>query len=147
MVANATPNITHYGTLAAASDARLKQDVQDASLSECQTIVDAIVPKTYQRTDQESDKHRLGFIAQDLLANLPSSGKFQNLVTTFMHGEVGSEQEMYGVDYSRLAACVLWGVCKNQQTALKSLTARVEALEAQTKRPTKKSTKVNSDAL
>ena len=42
-------------------------------------------------------------------------------------------EELLTIDHSRLVA-ILWGVCKNQQTALKLLSTRVEALEAPKKR-------------
>ena len=139
VIANATPNITHYGTLAAASDERLKDDIQEANSEDCQQLFDAVAVKTYKRKDHETDKYRVGYVAQDVQAALLANGKFQNLVTTFTHGEGDDKQEMLAVDYSRLN-CILWSVVKKLQT-------RVEALEAQAKRPSKKSTKVNSDAL
>ena len=113
--------------------------IQDSDTEACQKILAQVNTKTYTRKDHTDGFTRLGFIAQDVQAALPQDGKFQNLISTFPHGEGDDQEEMLGVDYSRMV-CVLWN-------CVKSLTARLEALEAQTKRPTKKSTKVNSDAL
>ena len=131
--------IVHHGTFAAASDERLKDDIQDSDTEACQKILAQVNTKTYTRKDHSDGFTRLGFIAQDVQAALPQDGKFQNIITSFTHGKGDDQEEMLGVDYSRMV-CVLWN-------CVKSLTARLEALEAQTKRPSKKSTKVNSDAL
>ena len=54
------------------------------------------------------------------------------LITSFTHGEGDDAEEMLGVDYARLT-CVLW-------TCVKSLTARIEALEAPKKKTSKSKT-------
>ena len=108
------------------SDARLKRDVEEVDLNACQQIFDAVNPKSYRRVDYECDKRRCGFLAQDVQAVLPTS--FQNIVTTYKHGE--EKTEMLSLDYSRMAAVVLWGVVKNQQKQLQELTARVASLES-----------------
>ena len=128
-VASATPNIVHHGTFGAASDARLKDDIQEANSEDCQQLFDAVAVKTYKRKDHETDKYRVGYVAQDVQAALPADGKFQNLVTTFTHGEGDDKVEMLAVDYSRLS-CILWSVVKKLQT-------RVEALEAPKKKTAK----------
>ena len=131
-VDNASTNIVHYGTFGAASDRRLKDDIQDADAEDCQRILDQVNVKTYTRKDHKTGDHRLGYIAQDVQAALPPDGKFQNLITTFTHGEGDDATDMLGVDYSRMT-CVLW-------TCVQALLKRVEALEqAQTKKKTVKS--------
>ena len=111
-------NITYYGTLASASDKRLKEDIEDVSLDDCQTLFNSIMPKSYERIDaplSQTGKHRLGFTAQDVQSALLSDGKFVNLIDTFMHGpEDGEKEDMVSVSYDRMAL-VLWGVVKNQQ--------------------------------
>jgi hypothetical protein len=120
-----TLNVSCSGTFSSASDQRLKEQIKDADLDMCQTVFDAISPKTYKRNDVDQNKTRLGFIAQDFEANLPI--EFQNIVAPFIHG-IDDKQEMLGLDYARIT-CILWGVCKNQQKALQELTQRLEALE------------------
>ncbi len=44
---------------------------------------------------------------------------------------------LLALDYSRLAATVLWGVCKRQQQAIEALTLRLDALEGKKKKPRK----------
>ncbi len=79
--------------------------------------------------DLPGDEIRLGMIPQDIV-----SEDFPNLV-----GGERPRDGMLTLDYARLT-CILWQQCK-------SLQQRVEALATHTKRPTKRSTKVNSDAL
>jgi hypothetical protein len=129
-------NITYYGTLTSASDQRLKTDIQDVSLEDCQTVFDSLTPKTYKRRDQTDGKYRLGILAQDLKRILPA--RWDNLVDSFMHGpEDGAKEEYLSVSYDRLSLC-LWGVVKNQQKALRELTLRIDALEAPKKKTAKK---------
>jgi hypothetical protein len=86
--------------------------------------------KTYKRLDtpEENRPFRLGVLAQDVQKALPSDGKFDNLIDTFLHGEEDAQQEMLSVRYDRLT-CVLWTVVKQQQKQLQELTARVALLE------------------
>ena len=131
-VSASNANITYYGSLTSASDRRLKTEIEDVSLEACQTLLEAVNPKTYKRSDQSEAgrPYRLGVLAQDVRDALPADGKFANLVGSFMHGpEDGDRQEMLSVSYDRLA-CVLWAVVKNQQKALQELTQRVAGLEA-----------------
>ena len=72
--------------------------------------------KTYTRKDHDDGLHRLGFIAQHVKASLPKDGKFQNLVTTFMHNDNDSAQEVPGVDYSRLVMACLCALVRDQVT-------------------------------
>ena len=46
-------------------------------------------------------------------------------------------QPLLALDYSRIAATVLWAQCKHQQAQLEALTARIEALEAPKKKTVK----------
>ena len=104
-------NVVCGGTLSNSSDARLKSHVQEIDFNECQLIFDSVTPKSYQRVDYDTDKRRCGFIAQEVQAALPTTD-FQNIVTTYEHG-VEEKTEMLSLDYSRMAAVVLWGVVKN----------------------------------
>ena len=82
---------------------------------------------------------RVGFRAQEIAANVPDD--ITNLV--FMSYE--RDQPLLALDYSRIAATVLWAQCKHQQAQIEALTQRVESLEG--KRAPKKSTKTKSDAV
>jgi len=124
-------NIVVGGSLTQNSDERLKEDIQDVDTAMCTQLVDAVSARTYRRRDIEQTKTRIGFVSQELLANLPSGGEFQNIVLGYPHKEEdGNEIEYLGVDYARLT-CVLW-------TVVKSLQQRIEALEAPKKKATKK---------
>ena len=59
-----TGNLVYYGTLTSASDQRLKTQIEDVSLTDCQILFDAVTPKTYKRTDQIDAKWRIGVLAQ-----------------------------------------------------------------------------------
>ena len=87
--------------------------------------------KTYKRVDHEGENrpYRLGLIAQDVEAALPSNGKFANLVGSFQQAKDGDQEELLSVAYERLT-CVLWTVVKDQQKQLAQLTARVASLES-----------------
>ncbi len=63
---------------------------------------------------------RLGFIAQDIKANIPV--EFDNMIVT-------TSNSLLAVDYTRMV-CVLWGVVKKLQE-------RINTLES-TKKTTKK---------
>ena len=124
-------NITYYGTLASASDRRLKTSIEDVSLDDCLTLLSAVSMKTYQRIDEPGEDYRLGLIAQDVQENLPP--KFSNLVGSFQHGDEGAREEMLSVSYDRLS-CVLWTIVKQQQTTMQGLAQRLELLEGKKKK-------------
>ena len=125
---SATSNTTTiHGTFVNSSDRRLKEGIEQADYVECQRVFDNVEVQTYKRNDTETSQHRLGFIAQDVQAALPT--KWQNIVRPFLfEHEDKSREEMLGIDYARLT-CVLWGVLKNQQATIVNLDARVAALE------------------
>ena len=102
-------------SLVQTSDESIKNGVEDASLDDLMNIFEATDVKTYTRKDVPGK--RIGFIAQDVQAKMPKD--LSNLV--FMTYE--QDQPLLALDYSRLAATVLWGVCKNLQQ-------RIEVLEA-----------------
>jgi hypothetical protein len=108
------------GSLSAAnypssSDARLKDNVLDASTKECERILLAVRPKTYTRNDL-NDASRIGYIAQDLDAVLRDG--YRSILSK---GE-NADGPLLQLDYSRLVP-VLHG-------ALLSCLARIEALES-----------------
>ena len=102
------------------SDSSIKDYVKNASSDDCKSIFYNVDVKTYIRKDMTGT--RIGFIAQDIKANLPI--EFDNIVST--------SNSLLAVDYSRMV-CVLWGVVKNLQE-------RINTLES-SKKTTKKSCK------
>ena len=92
-------------------------------MEQCVQIFDKVSVKTYKRNDFETEKTRIGFLAQDWQEALPTD--FQNIVSA------SGEDDMLGLDYARIS-CVLWNVCKSLQT-------RITALEGQAKKKTAKS--------
>ena len=80
-------------------------------------MLNNIEAKTYTRTDLNTTDKRIGFIAQDIQANLPE--EFNNVLGT-VYGNVNGA--LLGLDYSRLTP-ILW-------TLVKDLSTRVQALES-----------------
>ncbi len=125
-----TSDITSSGTvqcvsLVQTSDEKIKENIENCDLDVIKKVFDNIEVKQYQRTDYQGN--RIGFIAQDFVANLPE--EYGNI--THMTYDTGNP--LWGLDYSRLAT-ILWGTCKNQEE-------RIKALETQTaKKSTAKTT-------
>ena len=101
------------------SDARIKADVESTSEAECTRLVLAITPKTYRRTDLDSDARRIGYLANDWDRELGPDSEFRNIMGSAL-AEDGTE--LLALEDSRLVP-VLHG-------ALLSALARIEALES-----------------
>ena len=115
---------TFYGGTNAASDARLKEEVEDLPSAGCIDLLKAVSAKTYWRNDMGPER-RCGFIAQEVeAAAAPALGA--NLVgeTTRSSGlgEGATAESIKTLSYERMAV-VLW-------QCTRTLLARVEALEA-----------------
>lgn len=110
------------------SDQNLKENIEDASLTHCKAIFDAVEVKTF--TWKRDSQPGMGFIAQQVEAALPSNGKFNDLIGSSQYQPTEEDEPITikTIDYSRMAA-VLWGVVKLQATKLTELEARVVALE------------------
>ncbi len=125
-----TSDITSSGTvqcvsLVQTSDEKIKENIENCDLDVIKKVFDNIEVKQYQRTDYQGN--RIGFIAQDFVANLPE--EYGNI--THMTYDTGNP--LWGLDYARVC-CILWGTCKNQEE-------RIKALETQTaKKSTAKTT-------
>ena len=111
------------------SDSRLKIDVAPASTTHALEALKTIQAKVYKRIDLD-DSPRLGFIAQEVEAAIPSS--WGNIVGATEAVEehvdldgmttVPSKPSTLTLDYSRLVCC-LW-------QANRAMLSRIEALEA-----------------
>jgi hypothetical protein len=121
-IARSNGVVTFHNGLVNSSDASLKSNPVDASTEDALNMLKAVSARTYDRVDLPDSGSRLGFIAQEVEAAIPSS--WGNLVgaTSMAAERGGTEQEIKTLDYARLNA-VLWQCCR-------SLLARVEALEA-----------------
>ena len=106
------------GFIVSSSDSRLKDNVEIVSEDLCINIIKSVQPNTYIRNDIINSTREIGFIAQDIKAQMSSDTG--NLVKEIPDN---TYETIYAVDYSRLTT-LLWGVCRN-------LISRVETLESQ----------------
>ena len=120
VIVSRTVTATGY---ASTSDRSIKGEIKNASLDDCKNIFDSVDVKTYVRKDISGN--RIGFIAQDIQEHI--SPEFDNIIST----QYGGDKPLLAVDYSRLV-CVLWGVCKNQQTRIEALETAVQPKGAKT---------------
>ena len=120
---HSTGNMQYNYTIYQSSDIKLKDNIEDASLSECKYMLDNINAKTYTRKDMNNAR-RLGFIAQDI--DKYKSEKFENLSSkSVMHDKDGNgQEEILVMDYSRLTA-VLWTIVKDQEKRIKILESKL----------------------
>ena len=111
------------------SDASLKTPPEDASAQDALAMLKAVSARTYERVDLPGADSRLGFIAQEVEAALPSS--WGNIVgateAVAEHvdqegNKVPAKPSTLTLDYARIC-CVLW-------QANRAMLARIEALEA-----------------
>ena len=106
------------GSLINTSDARLKTDVQPLDPTKAMNVLQAVEPKTYERTDMEEGK-RVGFLADDIMsACLENELYVSNIVSRTGEGQY------LGLDYSRLNA-LLWQVCRHQEERLQALESTI----------------------
>jgi hypothetical protein len=95
------------------SDASLKTpDPPEANIQHSLNMLKTVSARTYERTDKPGTGIRIGFIAQEVQASLPT--EFANLVGSTQHTTSPEEEptEILTVDYARLVA-PLWQCCKN----------------------------------
>jgi hypothetical protein len=114
-----TGDVSITGSLGSHSDESLKDDVKIVDDEICKYVFNAIDVKTYKRNDYETDKRRIGFIAQDFQKSIPDD--FQNIVTE------SPKDGLLGLDYGRIT-CILWGVVKAQQKQIDELIVKVNSL-------------------
>ena len=108
------------------SDAKLKDDQQDADLDECQTLLKSVRVKTYVRNDFESKQRRLGFIAQDVEQAASTLHLGKNLTGSFTtKNEAGESNTFKTLDYSRLV-CMFWGACQKLSDRVAHLESKLQ---------------------
>ena len=124
------------------SDERLKTNIKDVecNFTEC---VKNVKVKTFEYTDEKYKKNdRYGFIAQELLENLPK--EFNHIVKE--NKEKDSDDKYLSINYMKVNL-LLWGALQEEmakteylESKLFETIARVEALEKPKKRTTTKTT-------
>ena len=107
-----TGSITSTSSITTHSDRSIKTEIEDLDATEAQALFDKVKPKRYKRTDMETDKFRIGFLAQDFISD-------------FAPNLIGEEPKdsLKTLDYGRLT-CILWQICKNMQSRIAALEAK-----------------------
>ena len=106
------------------SDERLKTNIEDVecNFTEC---VKNVKVKTFEYTDEKYKKNdRYGFIAQELLENLPK--EFNHIVKE--NKEKDSDDKYLSINYMKVNL-LLWGCCQEQQSKIEHLESRLFELE------------------
>ena len=127
-------NVTYTGTLAQASDARLKNDI--IPFEDALSKIENIQVKTYSyKQDGDFGKmnlpegNQIGFIAQDLEKTFPDLVKNQVHALNAENNKLDTEVLEYkAVNYIGMIP-VLTKAIQEQQEYIKQLEARLEALE------------------
>jgi hypothetical protein len=111
--AGASGNFTALGDVIAYSDARLKTDIN--TIDNALDKVLSLRGVSYYRTDVETDKKKIGLIAQEVAEVLP---------------EVVTENEdgMYSVAYGNIVGLLIEAI-KEQQTQIESQKTEIEELK------------------
>jgi hypothetical protein len=111
------------------SDGFFKDDQQPVSIDDCLQVFNNLTTKTFIRNDipenLENGIRSVGFVAQDLQKNLPSS--FSNLVYSNENYQ-GTDKTILSIDYGLLTS-VLWEVVRFQGTHIQNLEDRLTAVE------------------
>ena len=106
------------------SDERLKTNIKDveSNFTEC---VKNVKIKTFEYTNEKyKNNDKYGFVAQDLLKNLPT--EFKNIVRE--NKEKDSDDKYLSINYMKLSL-LLWGCCQEQQSKIEHLEARLFEVE------------------
>ena len=106
------------------SDERLKTNIEEVecNFTEC---VKNVKVKTFEYTNEKyKDNDKYGFIAQNLLANLPK--EFKSIVKE--NKEKDSDDKYLSIHYMKVNL-LLWGCCQEQQSKIEHLESRLFELE------------------
>lgn len=129
-------NVTYTGTLASASDARLKQNVEPLENALSKLLNVKVATYEYKKTGMAQhmnlpEGNQIGFIAQDLEKTFPDLVKGQiQAVGVEKDAENAESLEYKAVNYIGMVP-VLTKAIQEQQEYIKALEARLKALEAQ----------------
>ena len=113
------------------SDERLKTDIEDVDTDFTSCIKNVKVKTFKYKDDKYKNNDKYGFIAQELLENLPN--EFKSIVKE--NKDKHSDDKYLSINYMKINL-LLWGCCQEQQSKIEHLEsklfetiARVEALE------------------
>ena len=107
-----------------ASDERLKTNIKDveSNFTEC---VKNVKIKTFDYIDDKyKNNDKYGFIAQELLENLPN--EFKSIVKE--NKDKHSDDKYLSINYTKINL-LLWGCCQEQQSKIEHLESRLFELE------------------
>jgi len=111
------------------SDSIFKDDQQPVSIDDCLQVFNNLTTKTFIRNDIPDNLangiRSVGFVAQDLKNNLPSS--FSNVVYENENYQ-GSDKTILSIDYGLLTS-ILWEIVRWQGTHIENLEDRLSAIE------------------
>jgi hypothetical protein len=115
-------------TFTTLSDQRVKTNIVDADLQECERLVKTISPKGYERTDYSSGR-KIGYVAQDWLNQI--SNDFMCVVSDYDDSDMNGENQrtLHAIDMMPIVA-TLHGALKVALNKIELLEQRVALLEA-----------------
>ena len=106
------------------SDKRLKHDIETLDAAKMEELVTGLRPVRYRLNDDEEDKLRYGFVAQEVKATLEAVGEDEGDSPVYrLH------RGLYGLNYTDLIAPMV-SVLQSMLVRMGELEARVAALEA-----------------
>ena len=110
------------------SDSIFKDDQQPVSIDDCLQVFNNLTTKTFIRNDMPDNLahgiRSVGFVAQDLKNNLPSS--FSNLVYENENYQ-GSDKTILSIDYGLLKS-ILWEIVRLSRIEIETLSSEVQTL-------------------
>ena len=134
LVMNPSGTATTYYTwtgpaFTATSDSCFKDDQQAVNIDDCLQVFNNLTTKTFIRNDISENLtngiRSVGFVAQDLQKNLPSS--FSNLVYANENYQ-GTDKTILSIDYGLLTS-ILWEVVRWQGAHIQNLEDRLTIIE------------------
>ena len=107
-----------------ASDERLKTNIKDVESNFTECVKNAKI-KTFDYIDDKyKNNDKYGFIAQELLENLPN--EFKSIVKE--NKDKHSDDKYLSINYMKINL-LLWGCCQEQQSKIEHLESRLFELE------------------
>ena len=106
------------------SDERLKTDIEDVDTDFTSCIKNVKVKTFKYKDDKYKTNDKYGFIAQELLENLPN--EFKSIVKE--NKDKHSDVKYLSINYMKINL-LLWGCCQEQQSKIEHLEARLFELE------------------
>jgi hypothetical protein len=105
------------------SDERVKTNIVNADITECERLVKTVSPKGYERTDYTSGR-KLGYIAQDWHSEI--TGDFNSAIISYDDSD--NNRTLYALDMLPIVS-IIHGALKSALNKIELLEARVSVLE------------------